>query len=318
NTNAVQLLDGSASGVNVSQVSSAPGGDVKIQIRGAGSINSSNDVLFVVDGLPGVVPSSLSPNDIESIDVLKDASAASIYGTRAANGVVLITTKSGSEGETSISYSTYAGVQQVSKKLDVLGAANYMRLVNLRSSNKAYSDEEITEAGSGTNWQDEIIRNAPVKNHQVCISGGDKKSTYYVGLNYFNQQGIVESSSNKKYNARLNVKTEPLKDLKISTNINYTRENTENILFSNAANENAGTINSAIHFDPTLPSGLNDNGRYFLNPTISLDNPIALIKGIDDTDASTNFYGSLTTDYKVIDNLTATVRLGADITKGRK
>src|SRR5699024_3312433 len=192
-----------------------------------------------------------------------------------------------------------------------------MRLVNLRSSNKAYSDEEITEAGSGTNWQDEIFRNAPIQNHQVSISGGDKKSTYYVGLNYFNQQGIVESSSNKKYNARLNVKTEPLKDLKISTNINYTRENTENILFSNAPNENAGPINSAIQFDPTLPSGLNDNGRYFLNPTISLDNPIALIKGIDDTDASTNFYGSLTTDYKVIDNLTATVRLGADITKGR-
>lgn len=317
NTSAVQLLDGSASGVTVSQVSSAPGGDVKIQIRGAGSINSSNDVLFVVDGLPGVDPSSLSPNDIESIEVLKDASAASIYGTRAANGVVLITTKSGTDGETSISYSTYMGIQQTSKQLDVLGAENYMRLVNLRSNDKVYSEEEIAGIGSGTDWQNEIFTDAPIQNHQVSISGGDKKSTYYVGLNYFNQQGIVESSSNKKYNVRLNVETKPLENLQISTNINYTRENTDNILFSNAANENAGPINSAIQFDPTLPSGFNDNDRYFLNSTIALDNPIALIKGIDDNDASTSFYGSLTTDYEIIDDLTATVRLGADITKGR-
>ena len=113
NSNAAQLLTGAAAGVVVSQTSAAPGGGIKVQIRGAGSINSSNDVLFVVDGLPGVDPSSLSPGDIESIEVLKDASAAAIYGTRAANGVVLVTTKKGKAGITNLSYSTYVGNQEV-------------------------------------------------------------------------------------------------------------------------------------------------------------------------------------------------------------
>jgi TonB-linked SusC/RagA family outer membrane protein len=312
NTNAVQLLNGNAAGVNVSQVSSAPGGGIKIQIRGAGSINSSNDVLFVVDGLPGVDPSSLSPNDIESIEVLKDASAASIYGTRAANGVVLVTTKSGGDGETQFSYSTYFGIQQISEQLDVLGGANYMRLINLRGNDPVYSDQEIAAIGSGTNWQDQIFETAPIQNHQLSVSGGNENSSYYVGLNYFDQDGIVESSSNKKYNARLNIDSNPLEKLKISLNVNYTREDTKEILFSNAANDFAGPINTAIQFDPTLPPELNENGRYFLNPTIALDNPVALIKGIDDDEVSKRFYGSLNADYEIMKNLTATIRLGAE------
>jgi TonB-dependent starch-binding outer membrane protein SusC len=317
NSNAVQLLNGSVAGVRVSQVSSAPGGGIKIQIRGAGSINSSNDVLFVVDGLPGVNPASLSPDDIESIDVLKDASAASIYGTRAANGVVLITTKKGKAGKTTLSYNTYSGVQSVSKQLDVLGGSDYMRLVNLRSTNPVYSNADIAAIGNGTNWQNEIFQDAPIQNHQLSMSAGSNTGNYYVGLNYFNQEGIVESSSDKKYNIRVNTQTRPVEKLLISANINFTRQNTSEILFSNDANDFAGPINTAIQFDPTLPSGLNSLGRYYLNPTIALDNPVALIKGITNQNLSTRLYSSLAVDYEFLKNFTATIRVGAEANSGR-
>ncbi len=270
-----------------------------------------------MDGLPGVDPNALSPDDIASIEVLKDASAAAIYGTRAASGVVLITTKQGSSGKTTLSYGGYVGTQAVSKQLDVLGGADYMRLINLRSNSMVYSDEEIANIGEGTNWQDQIFTRAPIQNHQLSMSGGGEKGNYYIGLNYFDQQGIVKSSSTKKYNARINVQTRPLDQLQVSTNINFTRQRTDNILFSNAANDFAGPINTAIQFDPTLPPTLNYQGRYFLNPSIALDNPIALIEGIDDQDVLTKFYGSLTADYEVTPNLTATVRVGAELNTAR-
>ena len=318
NVNATQLLNGAAAGVNVSQVSSAPGGGIKVQIRGAGSINSSNDVLFVVDGLPGVDPQSLSPADIESIQVLKDASASSIYGTRAANGVVLVTTKRGKAGKTTLSYSTYTGSQQIAKQVDVLGGADYMRLINLRSGeNSVYSDAEINAIGNGTNWQDQIFKSAPVQNHQITMSGGNEKGNYYLGLNYFDQGGIVKTSGYNKYNARLNMQTRPIEKLLVSANINFTREGFKEILFSNAANDFAGPINTAIQFDPTISTELDENGYYLLNPTIALDNPLGLINGISDESIRNSFYGSLQVDYDLVKNLKATVRLGAEANNRR-
>jgi len=318
NVNAVQLLNGAAAGVNVSQVSSAPGGGIKVQIRGAGSINSSNDVLFVVDGLPGVDPQSLSPDDIESIQVLKDASAASIYGTRAANGVVLVTTKKGKAGKTTLTYSSYVGTQTIANQIDVLGGADYMRLINLRSGDTpVYSNSEIAAVGAGTNWQNEIFTSALVQNHQITMSGGNEKGNYYLGLNYFDQDGIVKTSGYQKYNARLNMQTRPLEKLLISANINFTREGFNEILFSNAANNFSGPINSAIQFDPSLPATLDDRGFYFLNPTIALDNPLGLINGISDESIRNQFYGSLTVDYDIVKNVKATIRLGAEANNRR-
>ncbi len=316
NYDAVQLLNGAASGVNVSQVSSAPGAGLKVQIRGAGSINSDNSVLFVVDGLPGVDPSSLSPGDIESIDVLKDASSAAIYGTRASNGVVLITTKKGRVGKTTLSYSVYTGFQSVAKDLDVLGAQDYANLVNLRTPG-TYSAADIASFGAGTNWQNEIFQNATVQNHQISMSGGNDKGNYYLGLNYFDQEGIVKSSSSQKYNIRLNMQTRPLENLLVSVNANYTRQTNNNILFSNDANEGAGPINSAIQFDPTLSSGFDNNGRYFRNASIALDNPLALIDGIDNQTVINRFYASLNANYEIVENVTAILRLGADTNNSR-
>ncbi|MEH6680805.1 MAG: TonB-dependent receptor [Sediminicola sp.] len=318
NYSAAQLLNGAAAGVAVSQTSSAPGASLKVQVRGAGSINSSNDVLFVIDGLPGVDPSSLSPGDIESMEVLKDASAAAIYGTRAANGVVLITTKKGKEGKSTLTYSTYTGIQSATKMINVLGAKDYMGLINLRQSGiPIFSPSDIASAGAGTDWQDLLFRDAMVQNHQIGLSGGHDKGNYYIGLNYFDQDGIVKNTSNNKYNVRINLQSNPLERLMVKANINLTRESTKAPLLSIGSNENAGPLNSSIQFDPTLPSGLDENGRYYLNSSIALDNPMALIEGITDNTISTRLYGSLSTEYKFTDHVTATVRLGGEINNSR-
>lgn len=315
NTNALQLLSGKAPGVSISQTNSAPGAGTKIQIRGAGSINSSNDALIVVDGLPGIDPASLSPDDIESIDVLKDASAAAIYGTRAANGVVLITTKKGKSGISIAKYDNYIGLQNVSKKLDVLNGRQYMETLNAlrREGGKSeiYTQEQVNNMGRGTNWQDEIFRsNAPVHSHQLSFSGGGETSTFYTALNYFSQDGLVKQSAYDKLNFRTNLEFRPKDYVKFNINANYTRGKQNAILFSNGVNEGAGPINSALQFDPTLSAGMDENGRYYLNSFIALDNPLALINGITNDNLSNTFYGVISTEIKPFDGFTTTLRFG--------
>ena len=322
NTNAFQMINGKAAGVNVSQTSSAPGASTKIQIRGAGSINSSNAALVVVDGLPGVDPSSINPNDIKSIEVLKDASAAAIYGTRAANGVVLITTKSGKKGDITVNFGTEIGFQSVAKKIDMLNGREYMETLNalrLASGNAdgaIYSEEDIAAIGEGTNWQNEIFRNgAPVQTYQLAISGGSEKSDYYLGLNYFDQQGVVKNSNLKKYNVRANMNFSPKTFLRFKANLNFTRKD-GNSIYENmqGTNENAGPINSALQFDPTLPVGKDpETGRYYQNRYIALDNPLALLYGVSPEEHRNNAYGTFTTEIEPLKDLVATIRLGATI-----
>jgi len=315
NTNALQLLSGKAPGVTISQTNSAPGAGTKIQIRGAGSINSSNDALIVVDGMPGIDPSSLSPEDIESVDILKDASAAAIYGTRAANGVVLITTKKGKSGAVTTRYDTYAGIQRIAKKIDVLDGRQYMEVLNgIRKDagrDVIFSDAQIAEIGTGTNWQDEVLqKQAMVQNHQLSFSGGGEKSSFYTALNYFDQDGLVKNSGFKKINFRNNIEFRPKDYIKFNINGNYTRANQQAIYTSNGVNESAGPLNSAIQFDPTLSAEKDANGRYYLNNFIALDNPLALVNGIDNRNISNTFYGSASAEITPFKGLTGTLRIG--------
>lgn len=319
NTNAFQMINGKASGVHVSQTSSAPGASTKIQIRGAGSINSSNSALVVVDGLPGVDASSVSPDDIKSIEVLKDASAAAIYGTRAANGVVLITTKSGRKGDMTVKFGAELGIQSVAKKMEMLNGREYMETLNAlrREAGKEpiYTDAQIAQVGNGTNWQDEIFRNgAPVQQYQLALSGGGEKNDYYVGLSYFDQRGIVKTSDLKKYNIRANVNLNPKDFLRFKINLNFTRKDGQQIYESNAVNENAGPINAALLYDPTLPTGKDpETGRYYQNSYIALDNPQALLYGVSPEQHSNNAYGTFTTEIEPLKDLVFTARLGATL-----
>lgn len=322
NTNALQMLNGKAAGVNISQTSSAPGADTKIQIRGAGSINSSNAALVVVDGLPGVDPTSISPEDIKSIEVLKDASAAAIYGTRAANGVVLITTKGGEKGEVTVKFGSEFGFQTVAKKMEMLNARQYMETLNAirKESNHPegaiYTEAQIAAIGEGTNWQDEIFRrSAPVQNYTLSFSGGAPKSDYYLGLNYLDQQGLVHLSDFKKLNARVNMNFNPKDFLRFKFTLNYTRAD-RNSMYENmdGVNEGAGPINAALQFDPTLPAGKNpETGRYYLNDYIALDNPLALMNGIKNDNQRNTVYGTFTTEIEPLKDLLATVRLGGTV-----
>lgn len=321
NNNALQLLNGKAAGVHISQSSSAPGATTSIRIRGAGSINSSNEVLVVVDGLPGATIDALNPGDIESIEVLKDASAAAIYGTRAANGVVLVTTKKGKSGKPRLNYNAYVGMQDVAKRIDVLNARQYMDVLNSILADQGdaplYSAEEISKASAGTDWQDEIFRTAAAQDHRLSLSGGGEYSNYYISLNYFNQDGVVLGSNLDKYNVRLNYEVKPTPRLDIKLNINANRWNNKRIFESNLANESAGPINTALQFDPTLFSALGEDGRYLINPIIALENPLALIHGMDERDNLFRSFGTLTADYQLFEGFKATARFGADFANNR-
>ncbi len=321
NNNALQAVNGKAAGVYVNQASSAPGGGVSIRVRGAGSINSSNDVLVVVDGLPGVDPASISQDDIESVQVLKDASAAAIYGSRAANGVVLITTKKGAAGKMSITYDGYVGVQKIAKKMDVLTAPEYMKVLNelslAQNQPAPFTPAQMEAIGQGTDWQDEIFKTALAHNHQLSMSGGAKNNKYYVGLNYFNQDGILRNTNYEKYNARINYEIAPSDKFNMLLSVNLTRSKNSQPYNQTGLNENAGAINTALNFDPTVAADLDANGRYRFNPLIALENPLAIVNGITQSQVLNNNYGTLMANYTPVKDLTFTARLGVDLSNTR-
>lgn len=211
-TNVAQGLQSRVAGVQITQNSSAPGGNVSVRIRGTNSINGTSEPLYVVDGIQvsnsgGITElsplSTINPSDIESVDVLKDASATAIYGARGANGVVLITTKRGKSGATRVSYEGYYGVQKIRKTLDVLDAAEFAQLENEVFKTQVYADPAAE--GEGVDWQDLIFRSAPIQNHQLSINGGTDKTQLALSLNYFDQDGIIIASNFKRYSLRLNL-----------------------------------------------------------------------------------------------------------------
>ncbi len=317
-TNALQLLSGKAAGVNISQANAEPGGTLNINVRGAGSINSSNNVLVVIDGLPGGNTANLNPSDIESIEILKDASAAAIYGTRAANGVVLITTKKGKEGTTQVSYNTYAAFQSPSYKFDLLDATQYLQMINDISKDAGktipYTTDQIASAGKGTDWQNELLRNAFATNHQLSVSGGTKQSKYYTSFGYLDQDGIMVSSGIKKYNVLVNLELNPSDKFKFGINLNGSLNIKDKIANeSNSGGENADPLNAALMFDPRLTPNKNANGEYDKNPSIALDNPVALAYGYDFREQNNRIYGNTFGEYKIANGLKATVRLGGDL-----
>jgi TonB-dependent starch-binding outer membrane protein SusC len=260
------VLKGRASGVQITQSSGQPGADSKVRIRGVGTINNS-EPLYIVDGMAvdgGI--NYLNPFDIESVEVLKDAASAAVYGARAANGVVLVTTKSGKSGDAKINYDASYGWQNPWKKKSVLDAKEYMVIMNesrLNDGNSLiYSQEEIANAGRGTDWQDETFNfDAPVENHQVSISGGNENNDYFVSFGYYNQEGIVGGdygrSNYKRYSIRANnaynvfsADRSFLNNLKVGVNAGYSRILSSGI---ETNTEYGSVLGSAITFNPLVP-----------------------------------------------------------------
>jgi TonB-linked SusC/RagA family outer membrane protein len=250
-----QALQGRTSGIRVTQSSGAPGSGSTVRIRGTSSINGSSP-LFVVDGvIIGGGIDYLNPNDIASIEVLKDAASAAIYGARGGNGVILITTKKGKKGSASINYNAYYGVQNPWKKVPMLNATEYAIIQNemAAASGQALPFSNPSQYGEGTDWQDAVFyANAPISSNEINISGGSDKITYYSSVNYFEQDGIVaENKSNyKRLSARLNLDAQVTDKLKFGINAAYTRNESRGV---STNSEFGSPLGRALNIDPITP-----------------------------------------------------------------
>ena len=276
-----QALQGRAAGVNVTQNSGAPGGGISVAIRGINSFNG-NEPLYVIDGIQisGQTSSNTSalaninPSDIVSMEVLKDASATAIYGTRGANGVVLITTRQGESGATRISYEGYYGIQQLPNELEVLNLREYAVYQNLRAEIIGFGAlEEFKDPsvlGNGTNWQQEIFRSAPMHNHQISITGGTEKNRFAIMGGYLDQEGIGLGSGFERYSLRFNMDNQLKKWLKVGVNSYVARRKQVNTI------DNGNIIETSIKQLPNTPVRNSDGswgtqqeniyGTYYSNP----------------------------------------------------
>lgn len=266
-----QALQGRAAGVQVTTLSGKPGGEPSIRIRGTSSITAANEPLYVIDGMlvnsdggdvsggvtrgPRLGPlSSINPGDIESIEILKDASATAMYGARGANGVVLITTKRGRSGQGQVNIEAYHGYQKVANKLDLLNAAEFADFVNEARMNAGQMPIYVNpkNLGEGTDWQEELFRVAPISNLQASVSGGDEKTKYSISGSLFSQDGIILNSDFKRYSFRANVERAVSDKFTVGANVAYSRINSKGVL-TNDQQIVPGVVLSAIYFNPVLP-----------------------------------------------------------------
>ncbi|HLO38835.1 MAG TPA: SusC/RagA family TonB-linked outer membrane protein, partial [Lacibacter sp.] len=327
-----RLLQGVVTGVQVTQSSGQPGGGVTIRVRGGTSINAGNEPLYVIDGFPvyngddavnsGVITgpkinplSSLSSSDIESIDVLKDASSTAIYGSRGANGVILITTKKARKNESSVTYDGYYGIQSVVKKIDLLNAKEWAALKNdaLADLGKTplYTQEQINQLGTGTDWQSEAFRDAAIQNHSLSILSGTDKTKLLLSGNYFKQDGIIINTGFSRYTGRLNIDHEVNKRFKIGTYLNGS--------YTHADVAPSGIVSNILSMVPVVPVR-DANGVFTANSSYgsTVANPIATLTETTNETNTSRFLLSGFAEYKIIDGLTAKVLAGTDIVNNKQ
>jgi len=339
-----QALAGRAAGVQVIQSSGVPGAAPAVRVRGTTSLQGANEPLYVVDGFPiyagggsgnagtragssnisGIA--NINPSDIESIEILKDASATAIYGARAANGVILITTKSGIAGSDKISFSADYGFQSITKKMDVMDAYQYAVLKNEAYTNEGsapiYSASDLEEIKNnpelGTNWQDEVFQVAPTQEYNISFTGGDRKTSYAITGGYTNQEGIIKSTDFERFTARINLSRQMNSWLKAGTHISAFR------IFSNQQNvDGLGVVNGATQFSPILPI-YSGEGYSFLpsssaseytlvNDGIIINNPVATMNEVVRQTQRNGVLGDMFVELKLTPNLTAKITGGANI-----
>ena len=302
-----QALKGKISGLLSTATSSTPGAGTSIRIRGSNSISANNEPLYVVDGFVGGINlNDINVDDIESLEVLKDASATAIYGSRGSNGVILITTKRGKEGKARISFESYVSFQSPSRLISVLNGSEYADFVNEAKGSIIFPNP--SSYGEGTNWQKEIYReNVPMTNTTLSIDGGDKKNKYFISGNYFNQEGISINSNLQRYHFTLNSDHQLTDKLKIGTSVILSRRNYTPGSFGMAIINTAGWM-------PTLPVK-DANGNYttqIMSTEISPDNPVAnAVLPIDNTTTS-KVLGLIYGEYEILKGLSYKLNLGSN------
>lgn len=309
-----QAIQGRAAGVVVTNNSGAPGGDIKIRIRGANSILGSSDPLYVVDGVAlNINISDLNVNDIESMEVLKDASATAIFGNRGANGVVLITTKRGKGEKPQIQVDIAPAISNIGHKYDLLNAGAFAELVNVYRPNY-FTAQQIADYKSkgGTDWQKEIFRTGITQNYQISATGGSASTKYFVSAQYLDQTGILLNTYQTRYSLRSNISTELGKKLKLEFNLFGTRIKGLN----NRENGNkTNPVISAVFYSPTFPV-YTEFGTYNRQDNLAGPlalNPVMMLKERYSDNLSNSLTSNLKMSYNIIKDLTLDVLFGADI-----
>ena len=367
-------IQGQIAGVQVTEASGEPGAGASVRVRGVGSISAGNEPLYVIDGFPisknvalGVQgdnfrrgsgrfrpPSqnplaNLNPNDIESIQVLKDASSASIYGSRGSNGVILITTKRGKKGAPSFSYNTFFGSQSVANKLDLMNSAELIDY-NRDATNNAYlqanpgasasdpnsvrssaawrlAEDVLSPTGVDVDWQDIIFRSALVQTHNLSVSGGSDNSSYYISGNFFDQDGIIEKSNFKRYSLRVNLEVDLNERTRVGLNLAPSYVVSDKVpagspYFARPPGIVYSAIVHAPFVNPYNPDGsINqlNNQSYILTPEgqttsfTSASNPLAIIEAVDDQLNQNRTFGNIFLEFDLMENLTFKSYFGVDV-----
>jgi TonB-linked SusC/RagA family outer membrane protein len=341
NMNIEQTLQGRVAGVQITQNSGEPGSGMTVRIRGVSSILASNDPLYVIDGMPvnnsspigpaGVSGAStntnvrnplngMNPADIESIEVLKDASATAIYGSRGSNGVILITTKKGTAGGMKIDYNVQYGVQKAANKLDLLTGQQYHDVLNsIIDAGGGVASERVADNVVNTDWQDQMYRSPLFASHDLNISGGKDNTRYYTSLGYFSQDGVMKNSGTKRYNLRINLENAVAKKYAIGFNLNTSYIHDDIPSVGLGINENASALYAALSYDPSAPV-YDAQGKYN-HPTsmgTNLDNPVAILNGQTSHANSFRTFGTVYGEYYLMPGLSVKARVSGDVNTSRR
>jgi TonB-linked SusC/RagA family outer membrane protein len=324
-TDAVMGLQGKTTGVRVVQNSGAPGATVSVRIRGGNSLLGNNEPLYVVDGFPLTSsPNAINPNDIESIEVLKDASATAIYGSRGANGVVMITTKKGKSGRAAVTFDSYYGVQKIGKTIEMMNAKEFALLANERAANDGiapfFTTDQVNSFGKGTNWQDELFRTAPMQNHSINIAGGNESTQYSVSGNYLTQTGVIENSGITRQSIRANLNQKISDKFNVSFNTTLTNAKLSRI---DSLGQKGGTVLSAVLVAPPTVAPFDANGNYSLvriypfSPN-ELRNPLAMAKEKQQEARTKYVLAGTALTYQPVQNLQIRSSFGIESTSSRE
>lgn len=315
-TSADRALQGQVAGVQVNARSGQPGESMMIRVRGGNSLSGGNEPLYVIDGMPVEgMSSDINPEDILSMEVLKDASSTAIYGSRGANGVVMITTKRGKEGKTTVDYNGYIGVSQLRKKLDLLEKDDYIAMVNevsVNDGNGILITPEQAALLPNNDWQDLAYQTALTHSHQFSVSGGNDKTKVYSSLNYMNQEGIIKGSNYNRFALRINGDQKITDKISLNASVAYSY-GTQNTANSNA--DGYGAIAYTAMVMPPIQEIKDEYGNYtvFSGTPWGGTNPVGMAELYKNQNINSRLLANLSLSWDIIEGLNFRVNAGAEV-----
>ena len=327
-------LQGKAPGVQVVQNAGNPGNAPSVRIRGAASVSASNDPLYVIDGVPMIAGdisqldaggqsiaalSGLNIDEVGSVDILKDAAASAIYGSRGSNGVVLITTKRGAAGRTNVTFNSFVGTQSAARRLELLNSTEYLEFFNESASNDGYGENYYGELGVAdsvnADWQGAVLRSAPVSSSELAVSGGDQRLAYRISGNWFDQEGIVRASGYRRIGGRVNLDFNPSGTLSLRTGLAIAGERNNRV--ENDGSD-VGIITNAIGEAPTVPVRLPSGEFSTLDDGLEYPNPAALVSFDNLGARTTTILGNIEARLRITPSFSFTSRFGVDLVNLRE